>query len=286
MQHMRARATAAAAGALLFYAPAVDKPNVPGLDKAAFRDMQQEPNLTTTKKLPGMLAVHVGQRVKLTVALLPPLLVPEAVGTVVGIDLHACEPDIYSQPSALAEGCVVLRFMPRAIHVHFDDFEHAILPAPAFLGAVAPSGGAPKPAEVQIGVVSVTPQGRSWAHAPKGQPQTDRPRTIQVHRTQIPLVPAKVNTLHGLQGITAEPGLIADWRMPSRLSASQRWLAHYVMLSRPRRIDDLLSVGLPDRSVLEAGPPADLTESLDTLFAAKLASTLEAVARERAFLHW
>ena len=58
------------------------------------------------------------------------------------------------------------------------------------------------------------------------------------------------------------------------------------MLSRPRRIDDLLSIGLPARSVLEAGPPADLTESLDTLFAAKLAPTLEAVARERDVLNW
>jgi len=48
-------------------------------------------------------------------------------------------------------------------------------------------------------------------------------------------VPALPKTLHGLQGITADPGLIAHFEVPN-VSAETKWLAYYVMLSRVRSL--------------------------------------------------
>ena len=70
-------------------------------------------------------------------------------------------------------------------------------------------------------------------------------------------------TLHTLQGMTAQPGLKAHWSFPPNLPSKTKWLATYVMLSRPRSLQNLISFGLPERSLLEGGPPADLVECLD-----------------------
>ena len=58
---------------------------------------------------------------------------------------------------------------------------------------------------------------------------------VEWQRVQFPLVPALPKTLHGLQGITADPGLIAHCRVPN-VCAETKWLAYYVMLSRVREL--------------------------------------------------
>ena len=109
---------------------------------------------------------------------------------------------------------------------------------------------------------------------------------MPVQRTQVPLLPAKQSTLHGLQGKTTEPGLIAHWKFPPRLSRDSLWLAHYVILSRVRRLSALLSFGLPQRLVLEGGPPEALTEALKHFFEEKIAVTKDACKRARERLGW
>ena len=65
------------------------------------------------------------------------------------------------------------------------------------------------------------------------------------------------STLHTLQGVTAEPGLIFHWRCPRFFSEELRWLATYVALSRPPPFKQLISIGIPDslRDIIEGGPP-------------------------------
>ena len=70
------------------------------------------------------------------------------------------------------------------------------------------------------------------------------------------------------------------------LSLGQLWLAYYVMLSRARRIDDILSLGLPKRSVLEGGPPSTLMNTLSKLFDERKKDTLEAMRLAKEFLDW
>ena len=57
---------------------------------------------------------------------------------------------------------------------------------------------------------------------------------IIVLRWQLPLASANQKALHTLQGMTAQPGLKAHWSFPPNLPSKTKWLATYVMLSRPR----------------------------------------------------
>ena len=109
---------------------------------------------------------------------------------------------------------------------------------------------------------------------------------VAVTRRQIPLLPDKISTLHGVQGKTADPGLAAHWKFPKNLSPEALWLAHYVILSRPRSFANLLSFGLPSRKILEAGPPKAITEAFQRVFGDKIEKTKEACAEARRELGW
>ena len=62
-------------------------------------------------------------------------------------------------------------------------------------------------------------------------------------RRQLPLTIKTASTLHTLQGATAQPGLIFHWRFPRVFSEELRWLATYVVLSRPPSFQQLISIG-------------------------------------------
>ena len=106
---------------------------------------------------------------------------------------------------------------------------------------------------------------------------------INVARLQFPLMPATVMALYSLQGTTAEPGLVAHWEMPARASKELKWLIVYVMLSRPRSLSSLRSLGmdLRIRKIIEQGPPEELVQSFDLLFTDKMTRT-KALAKEAA----
>ena len=98
--------------------------------------------------------------------------------------------------------------------------------------------------------------------------------------------PRKQGTLHGVQGKTADPGFIVHWTFPPGLKKESMWLAYYVSLSRPRSFAQLLSHGLPDRSIIESGPPQELAKAFDELFTEKIAATKIACAEARLALGW
>ena len=138
------------------------------------------------------------------------------------------------------------------------------------------------PTDIDLeGVLAIPPQARPW----KFQPSTGN-NTVPVTRSQIPLLPQKQCTLHGVQGKTAEPGFIVHWTFPAKLSKVSIWLATYVSLSRPTCFNNLLSHGLPDREIIESGPPAKITKAFDELFTAKIATTKIACARARKEMGW
>ena len=89
-----------------------------------------------------------------------------------------------------------------------------------------------------------------------------------------------------MQGKTADPGFIAHWKFPKVLSKESTWLAYYVSLSRPRIFPRMLSHGLPDRKIIEGGPPESIAEAFDDLFKKKIASTKHVCARARAEMGW
>ena len=89
------------------------------------------------------------------------------------------------------------------------------------------------------------------------------------------MMPADAMALYSLQGTTADPGLVAYWAMPQRASKELKWLIVYVMLSRPRSLSSLRSVGLGlrIREIIEQGPPEELVQSFDALFEDKMKRT-------------
>ena len=62
--------------------------------------------------------------------------------------------------------------------------------------------------------------------------------------------------------------------------------AYYVSLSRPRSFKQLLSHGLPEREIIESGPPEEIAKAFKTLFTQKIAKTKIACARARQILGW
>ena len=72
----------------------------------------------------------------------------------------------------------------------------------------------------------------------------------------------------------------------SGLKKESIWLAYYVSLSRPRSFGNLLSHGLPDRSIIESGPPEQIAKAFDELFSEKIATTKIACAKARQQLGW
>ena len=125
----------------------------------------------------------------------------------------------------VSDGVVVLHYMPKADYVKIDGSDELFLKA-----APTIAGDASQPAGTDLrGVLAITPQARPW----KFKPAAGGP-AIPVSRTQLPVLPRKQCTLHGVQGKTADPGFIVHWTYPIGLKKETVWLAYYVSLSRPR----------------------------------------------------
>ena len=229
--------------------------------------MRAAANIGKTAKLASVLPVFEGMEMILGESLLPPKWVRGCPCTVLGIELHPQEDLIEGRDSIATDGCILLRYMPKCIYVRLAGCTETFLL---------------KRTDFDVtGVVAIRPKGGSWKFTP-----STCAKALTVVRTQIPLLPRKQCSLHGVQGKTADPGFIVHWRYPKRLADASKWLAHYVSLSRPRSFAQLLSHGLPSREVIEGGPPEDLLAELDNLFKEKIQKTKVACAKARADLAW
>ena len=184
------------------------------------------------------------------------------------IELHPLEPEIQGRASIASDGCVVLEYMPKCIYVRLQDCKTSFLSPPAYCKSLK-------------GLFAVQPVSRSWRYKKRSDDSS-----VAVSRTQLPLLPRKQCTLHGVQGKTAVPGLIAHWTFPVGLSKLSIWLAYYVILSRPTGLAYLLSFGLPNRDIIEGGPPEEITLAFDKFFTQKIIDTKAACARARAEMGW
>ena len=266
--HTQTRLDAHDAGKILFYIPAIDRPAV-RCDRQEFDEMRAEPNISKTAKFPGLLPVFVGMEMILTDSVLPPKYVRGTACVVVGLELHPQEPPIQDRASIASDGCVLLRYLPKAVYVKIKNSKDVHLQSSSH-------------GDVDLqGVLAIPPQPRPWKFQP-----SNSTNTVPVTRSQIPLLPQKKCTLHGVQGKTADPGFIAHWTFPPKLSKVAIWLATYVSLSRPRCFNNMLSHGLPDRQIIESGPPEEITQAFDELFTSKIAATKIACAKAREEMGW
>ena len=102
-----------------------------------------------------------------------------------------------------------------------------------------------------------------------------------MQRKQFPLTPAAAMPLYSMQGTTSDPGMVAYWFFPQTGSPTVKWLIDYVMLSRPRSLATLQSIGLTDkvRAIIEQGPPEELIATFHKLFDGKIKETKSLAAQ-------
>jgi len=88
-----------------------------------------------------------------------------------------------------------------------------------------------------------------------------------VHREQLPIMPLLACPLYGLQGTTADPGLVAHWTVPKKMGT-------------------LVSFDFSNdlRAIIERGPPDNFVGSFDRLFGDKIEATRKAAREARRLL--
>ncbi len=131
---------------------------------------------------------------------------------------------------------------------------------------------------VQPGIFAVKPLTRTFKYYYDSK---ENNKYISVQRKQFLLMPAGAMPLYSMQGTTADPGMFAYWFFPQRCSSTVKCLIVYVILSRPRSLATLNSVGLTTkvREIIEQGPPEHLVNTFHKLFDAKIEKT-KALAAE------
>ena len=99
---------------------------------------------------------------------------------------------------------------------------------------------------------------------------------IEVIRWQFPLLHGMLRTAYSAQGLTLDGGVLVDLRRGGGLEDADWWLAIYVMLTRARKLKNLILLGFTEQveELLRKGPPTYLRELTDKL-ESKAASTLE-----------
>ena len=275
-QVIRSRLSATRAGATLYFIPAQDyvlnRPLNSRITNAHIAEhIAAFPNMNTTGRMPAIAMLHVGMVVRLTITVEAPEAVTDATGSVVGIDVH---PD--DAESAAAEHAEppppirTLRKLPLAVIVKLDNVTTEYLPPrPCHEHSFAgPQRDCPR-CDFRKGCFAVYPQlSRGTFKVEVPEPGSDLMHELRVQRRQVPMTIKTASTLHTLQGVTAEPGLIFHGRFPRIFSEELRWLATYVALSRPPSFKQLISIGIPDslRDIIEGGPPEGILSRFAAMF--------------------
>ena len=293
---VQARRSAKSAQQTLFHIQAIDVPagSLPAARdvqsrRHIFEDMLREPNVSKTKKLPGIVSIHYGMHMRFT-GTVDPKVVQDMTGIVVGIDFDPSDSAANACAGvARTPGEVKLSCMPSVVYLKLDGSKDFFLPVTpcrehCAVGSDPHCEACARRREELEGVFAVRPIQRTWNYS---GPCVDG-EYVKVKRLQFPLMPALALTLYSMQGVTADPGLIAFWQIPKRLTSDIKWLIVYVMLSRVRSLGQLRSVGLSPaiRAIIESGAPSDLVQTFDKLFKDKISETKIAAKEARKILGW
>ena len=282
---MLARVSARKSGQTLFYTQAIDQAlaYIPQTkDKEFYEELLKIPSLSSTKRLPAVALWHHGMRMKFSTTLQQPHAVQDSECTVVGFEPD--ERDYAARRAMDAQHCLgeyVCQFLPKAIYVVIDKCEHHFLPpvpCPEHRMTGYEDSCLNCNSGVQPGLFAVKPVTRTFRYHYDPQNKT---KYVNIQRKQFPLTPAAAMPLYSMQGVTADPHMTAYWFFPQRCSATVQWLIVYVMLSRPRSLAALTSIGLTEkvRDIIEKGPPEDLVATFHKLFDEKIKTTKDAAMR-------
>ena len=255
-----------------------------------YEKMLQVSSLSATRRLPGWVCFHQEQRIRFTMSVLVPHAVQDSTGVIKYISLHPVDQQALRGVPPPAE--YKLEYPP-TLYVKLDGVDHEFLPP------------IPCPEHADLSHIHMQHRANVYQTCPQCQSfpgliqvraekatwyyNDDQERyASSVDRLQLPILPEPTCPLYGLQGTTADPGLWAHWNMPARMDPEVKWLLVYVMLSRVRGLDCLVSSGLNDkiRDIIEKGPPEMLVGNFKKIFGDKIEATRKAAAEARKKLGW
>ena len=293
-QVIRSRLSAVKAAATLFIIPAKDyilnRPLNPRLTDAYLAEVISSiPNMNNTGRLPSIGLIHLGMIVRLTNTVEAPEAVTDSTCEVVGIDLDPNEPSAATELTSAIEGIRILQKLPTVtVKLHGVTTEF-LPPVPCAIHAATGACRDCRSCDFRAGCIAVEPQlSRRSFPVEVQDPGSGACYTIQVQRRQLPMTIKTASTINTLQGVTTDPGLIFHWKFPRFFSEELRWLATYVVLSRPPSLAQLISVGLPDelRNIIEAGPPEGILSRFKDMFQEKEEATHIRAAEVMRKLGW
>lgn len=210
-----------------------------------------------TGRLPGMLLLHEGMCVRLSDVICAEYgLVKDKLGEVVSVQLHHRD---QKHLDSLTPGYRTFapEFLARGVWIKVPGLNNAPL-KPCLLERFQ---------EQDASCMIFVELANAEFHIDlKIDEEQER---IEVIRYQFPLLHGKLRTAYAAQGVTFHGGVIVDLRRLAGLENDDYWLALYVMLSRARRLTNLLLIGWSSQveSLLKRGPPthlAKLTAVLET----------------------
>ena len=247
---MRAKRDAAALRTPLFLVQAADvsKPTMP---LAAAKKLMNVANPKDSGGMHGMLALHVGMRIRLLDALdESKTLVKDAEGVVVRIEPHADDQQKMEDALRMGAGMVYLEKLPKGVWARMDKY-----------------AGAPFTKLLQDNdstLLSADTRNLVFIERRTADPFVFREYTVS--RTGLPISHARVITSTACQGRTMRDGVIIDCGRQEGGSYKKEdddwWLDLYVMLSRATKLEDLLLLRAPDLDFFAKGPPKTLRKQL------------------------
>ena len=260
---MRAKRDATSLRTPLFLVQAADlsKPTMP---LAAAKKLMNVANPKDTGGMHGMLALHIGMRIRLLDALdQRKTLVKDAEGEVVRIEPHPDDQTRVEEALRMGAGTVYLQKFPKGVWVRMEKYDRA-----PFTKLLQDNSSTLLPADTQ-NLVFI-------------EPRTADPfvfREYTVTRTGLPISHARAITSTACQGRTMRDGVIIDCGRQESGSHKKEdddwWLDLYVMLSRATRLEDLLLLRAPNLEFFAKGPPKTLQKQL-----AKLARRTETCRKQ------
>ena len=243
------------------------------IDKQLTHQLLTVPNPHRTGKLQGMLLVHENMIVRLSDVLAPHLgLVKDKLAMVVKVDLHHEDQErlrhrepgfCHFVPEYMAKGIWVKLLKGKS-----SPMEDALLKTweEQFENVFDHADDAKKLFFVEL----------THAEFKIDLKIGDDNEKIEVIRWQFPLLHGMLRTAYSAQGLTLDGGVLVDLRRAGGLEDDDWWLAIYVMLTRARKLENLILLGFTEQveDLLRRGPPTYLRALTDKL-EAKAATTLE-----------
>lgn len=299
-----AKLSAKASHHTLFYLQAVDCPKViprhplpdpqtgalPPETRRLYEKMLQVSSLSATRRLPGWVCFHQEQHIRFTMSVLVPHAVQDFTGVIKYISLHHVDQQALRGVAPPAE--YKLEYPP-TLYVQLDGVNHEYLPP---IPCPDHEDLTHRDMEHRASVYQTCPRCQSFpgliqVRAEKATwyyNDVQEKYASSVDRVQLPILPEPTCPLYGLQGTTADPGLWAHWNMPARMDPEVKWLLEYVMLSRVRGLDCLVSSDFNDKiwDIIERGPPAMLVGNFKKIFGGKIQATRRAARETRRHLGW